>query len=56
MACTAVLNKTAIKKSLPIESSIFTAEASAIDLALDIILKSKQEIYILRLAPGLIKQ
>ena len=35
-ACTAVLNKTVLKKALPMESSIFTAEARAIDLALNI--------------------
>ena len=51
MACTAALNKTIIKKALPMESSIFTAEAHVIDLALNIISKSKQEVYhILRLA------
>ena len=42
-ACVAVLNKTILKKALPIESSIFTAEARAIDLALNIILKSKHK-------------
>ena len=47
-ACAAVLNKTITKKALPTESSIFTTEA------LDIISKSKQEIYlILRLALSL---
>ena len=40
-ACAAVLNKAIIKKALPTESSIFPAEACAIDLALDIISKSK---------------
>ena len=40
--CTAVLNKT-IKKALPMESSIFTAEACAIDHALNIISKSKHK-------------
>ena len=50
-AYAAVLDKTIIKKALPTESSIFTAEACAVDLALDIISKSKQEFYyILRFA------
>ena len=42
-ACAAVLNKTILKKAHQIESSIFTAEAHAIDLALNIILKSKHK-------------
>ena len=46
-ACTAVLNKIIHKKALPIESSIFTAEACAIDLALDIISKEKQRKFII---------
>ena len=37
IACAAVLNKIVLKKCLPRESSIFTAEAHAIDLALNII-------------------
>ncbi len=36
-ACAAVLNKIIKTKALPMESSIFTAEACAIDLALYII-------------------
>ena len=40
--CAAVLNKTILKKALPMESSIFTVEAHAINLALNIILKSNQ--------------
>ena len=40
--CIGVINKTIIKKALPMESSIFTTEAHAIDLALSIISKSKQ--------------
>ena len=53
-ACAAVLNETILKKALPMESSIFTAEVFAIDQALDKILKSKQEIYhILSLVLGL---
>ena len=36
-ACAAVLNKIIRKKALPMESSIFTAEVCAIDLALNII-------------------
>ena len=39
--CAAVLNETIHKKALPMESSIFTAEICAIDLALNIISKSK---------------
>ena len=46
-ACTAVLNKTIMKKALPIESSIFPAEACAIDLALNIILKNKHKKFII---------
>ena len=46
-ACTAVLNKTIIKKPLLTESSIFTAETYVIDLALDIILKSKHKKFII---------
>ena len=45
--CVAVLNKTVLKKALPRESSIFTAEAHAIDLALNIILKSKHKKFII---------
>ena len=44
-ACAAVLNKTIHKKALPMESSIFTAEVCAIDLALNIISREKQQIY-----------
>ena len=46
-ACAAVLNKTVLKKALPMESSIFTAEACAIDLALNIISKSKHKKFII---------
>ena len=46
-ACAAVLNKTILKKALLMESSIFTAEAHAIDLALNIILKSKHKKFII---------
>ena len=46
-ACTAVLNKTIVKKALPKKSSIFTVEAHAIDLALDIISKSKHKKFII---------
>ena len=41
------LNKIIFKKALPTESSIFTAEAHAIDQALDIILKSKHKKFII---------
>ena len=43
----AVLNKTIIEKALPTETSIFTAEARAIDLALDIFSKSKYKKFII---------
>ena len=46
-ACTAVPNKTIIKKALPMESSIFTAKTCAIDLALDIVSKSKHKKFII---------
>ena len=46
-ACAAVLNKTVLKKALPRESSIFTAEAHAIDLALNIISMSKHKKFII---------
>ena len=46
-ACTTILNKIIIKKTFPTESSIFTAEARAIDLNLDIILKSKYKKFIM---------
>ena len=46
-AYAAVLNKTILKKGLPKESSIFTAEICAIDLALDIISKKKYSKYII---------
>ena len=46
-ACAAVLNKIVLKKALPTESSIFTAEARAIDLALNITSKSKPKKFIL---------
>ena len=59
-ACTAVLNKIIHKKALPMESSIFTAVACAIDLALNIISKEKtwKIHHILRLTfyPIIIKQ
>ena len=45
--CTAVLNKTVLKKALPRESSIFTIDAHAIDLAFNIILKSKHKKFII---------
>ena len=45
--CAAVLNKTILKKALPMESSIFIAEACAIDLALNIISKSKPKKFII---------
>ena len=46
-ACAAVLNKTILRKALPMESSIFTAEARAIDLALNIILNIKHKKFII---------
>ena len=46
-ACMAVLNKIVLKKALPRESSIFTTEARAIDLALNIISKSKHKKFII---------
>ena len=46
-ACAVVLNKTIPKKALPMESSIFTAEAHAIDLTINIILKSKHKKFII---------
>ena len=46
-ACAAVLNKTVLKKALPRESSIFTAEAHAIDQAINIISKSKHKKFII---------
>ena len=42
----AVLNKTIIRKALPMKSSIFTAKACATDLAFNIISKSKQKKFI----------
>ena len=46
-ACAAVKEKTVHKKDLPMESSIFPAEARAIDLALNIISKSKYKKFII---------
>ena len=46
-ASAAVLNKTILKKALSFQSSIFTAEARAIDLALKIISKSKHKKFII---------
>ena len=46
-ACAAVLNKTVLKKSFPRESSIFTVEARALDLPLNIISKSKHNKFII---------
>ena len=43
MAWAVLLNKKIIKKAFPMESAIFTAEAHAIDLAPDIISKSKHK-------------
>ena len=45
-ACAAVLNKIIHKKALPLESSIFTAEVCAIDLALNIISRDKHKFMI----------
>ena len=45
-ACAAVLNKIIHKKSLPMESSIFTAEVCAIDLVLNIIYRDKHNKFI----------
>ena len=46
-ACAVVLNEIIHKKALPMESSIFTAEICAIDLALNIISKSKGKKFLL---------
>ena len=46
-ACVAFFNKTVLQKALPKKSSIFTAEARAIDLALNIISKSKHKKFII---------
>ena len=46
-ACAAVLNKIIKIKALPMENSIFTAEACAIDLALDIISKEKHKKFVI---------
>ena len=45
--CAAVLNKIIKTKALPMDSSIFTAEACAIDLALNIISKEKHKKFII---------
>ena len=45
--CAAVLNKIIHKKALPMESSIFTAEVCAIDLALNIISRDKHNKFII---------
>ena len=42
-ACVAVLNKTILKEALQIDSSIFTAEAHTIDLALNIIFNKHEK-------------
>ena len=47
VACVSVFNKTVLKKALPRESSIFTTETHAIDLALNIISKSKHKKFII---------
>ena len=46
-ACATVLNKTIHKKALPMKSSIFTAEVCAIDLALNIISRDKNNKFII---------
>ena len=46
-ACVEVLNIIIKTKALPMESSIFTAEACAIDLVLDIISKEKNKKFII---------
>ena len=46
-ACSAVLNQTVLKKALLREKSIYIAEARAIDLALNIISKSKHKKFII---------
>ena len=45
--CATVQNKTILKKALPMKSPIFTAAAPAIDLALNIISKSKHKKFII---------
>ena len=45
--CAAVLNKIIHKKALPMESSIFTAEICAIDLALNIISRDEHNQFII---------
>ena len=58
-ACAAVLNKIIKTKSLPMESSIFIAEACAKDLALDIMSKEKNKNVIIfsnSLCPIIIEQ
>ena len=42
-----VLNKIILKKALPMESSIFAAEARAVDITLNIISKSKHKKFII---------
>ena len=46
-SCAASLNKTIVKKALPMKSSIFTAETRAKDLALDIFSKNKHKKFII---------
>ena len=58
-ACAAVLNKIIKTKALLMDCSIFTAEACAIDLALDIISKEKHKKFIIlrhAFCPIIIKQ
>ena len=47
IACAAVLKKIIKTKALPMQSSIFTAEACAIDLALDIMSKEEHKKFII---------
>ena len=45
--CAAILKKTIIKKSLPKESSIFTAEVCANDIAINIISESNHKDFLI---------
>ena len=47
VGCAAILNNLTIKRRLPSNTSIFTAEITAIDLALDVVSESEDDYFII---------
>ena len=47
VGCAAIFNNLTIKQRLPSNASIFTAEITAIDLALDVVCESEDDYFII---------